>query len=93
MPKLKKPAYLERPPIDWLWAAVLERKAVYGMDLETMAKYCGISYPQMRQYIRKSPWEWPRPVRERLCSVFGIKINLGPEYIKLIEDATWQSMS
>lgn len=60
------------PPIDWLWAAVLERKATYGLDLKQMANIAGVSYPMMRQYINRSPWSWPMAVRDKLCDHFGL---------------------
>ena len=76
MPKVKKK---EPPPIDWLWAVVLERKAASGMTLKEMADLAGVSYPTMRNYSLKSPWDWPRPMRERLCKSFGININVMPQ--------------
>lgn len=67
------------PPIDWLWAAVLERKAAYGLDLKQMATIAGVSYPMMRQYISRSPWSWPMTVRDKLCDHFGLNYKtFGP---------------
>lgn len=60
------------PPIDWLWAAVLERKVVLGYDLRLMARIAGVSYETMRQYIRKSPWDWDDEARDRICKEFCI---------------------
>lgn len=60
------------PPIDWLWAAVLERKVVLGYDLKLMARIAGVSYETMRQYIRKSPWDWDDGARDRICKEFCI---------------------
>ena len=85
LPKQNKPLTRKAPPIDWLWAAVLERKAVYGMDLQELAKVAGVSYTMMRQYIRKSPWEWPRAVRERILSEFNIQVEMGIDCVKLGE--------
>ena len=67
------------PPIDWLWAAVLERKVVLGYDLKLMARIAGVHYDTMRRYIRKSPWEWSPDARARVCKAFGIstKITVG----------------
>lgn len=76
MPKFRVPNYQKTPPIDWLWAAVLERKAVYGLDLNQMAELGGTSYSLMRRYIRRSPWTWPESVRESLCRELGLKVNV-----------------
>lgn len=60
------------PPIDWLRAAVLERQAVLGYDLKQLAVVGGISYDSMRKLIRVSPWDWPAPVREKVCRKLGV---------------------
>ena len=75
MPKVRLSQYAKKtaPPIDWLWAAVLERQIVLGYDLKRMANVAGISYDIMRRYIRKSPWLWPEKVRDDICREFGIE--------------------
>lgn len=81
MPKTRLDAFHKSPdpPIDWLWAAVLERKATYGLDLKQMATIAGVSYPMMRQYINRSPWSWPMAVRDKLCNHFGLNYKtFGP---------------
>ena len=87
MPKTNLARYSPQkaPPVDWLWAAVLERKKVYGYDLKTMAKIAGISYELMRRYFIKSPWDWPRDVRERICKEFGINISFKPDGLSIVE--------
>ena len=85
MPRQNKPLTRKAPPIDWLWAAVLERKAVYGLDLQELAQVAGVSYTMMRQYIRKSPLEWPRVVRERILSEFNLQVEMGIDCVKLGE--------
>lgn len=62
------------PPIDWLWAAVLERKMVLRYDLQQMADIAGVTYATMRRYIGISPWEWSDSARNNICRRFGIKI-------------------
>ena len=62
----------DAPPIDWLWAAVLERKVVLGYDLRMMARIAGVTYDTMRGYIRRSPWEWDSTARENICKEFCI---------------------
>lgn len=87
MGKIKKPWYQQRkaPPIDWLWAAILERKMVYGCDLKEMAVIGGTSYEMMRKYARKSPWDWPRFLRENICKEFGINLSFTPDGVKMDE--------
>jgi len=77
MPKLRKPK-VEPPPIDWLWAAMLERRLAYGLTLKEMAALAKVSYGTMRNYACKSPWDWPRPMRERTCKALGIELNVTP---------------
>ena len=79
MPKTKrKYSTSNAPTIDWLWAAVLERQKVYGYDLKEMAVIAGVEYGHMRQLWRKSPWEWKKEPRDRVCRHFGININVVP---------------
>lgn len=69
----KKPKTIP-PKIDWLWAAVLERKMVFGYDLKDMANIAGVSYEKMRRFINMSPWTWPDNVRETVLQEFGIRV-------------------
>lgn len=73
------------PPIDWLRAAILERQAVLGFDLKKLAAVGGISYDYMRKLIRVSPWDWPSPVREKICKALGVKAIRGVEGMPLQE--------
>lgn len=79
MPKTKLADYIsaqkrrDAPPIDWLWAAILERKMVLKIDLKQMAEIAGVSYETMRRYIGQSPWEWSADARTRVCKGFGLK--------------------
>ncbi len=75
---VKKYQTAQAPPIDWLWAAILERQRVYGMPLTEMAEIAGVTYTSMRNMITKSPWNWRRSARDRLCEYFGISINISP---------------
>lgn len=72
------------PPIDWLWAAVLERKTVLGYDLKQMADIAGVSYDKMRHWIRVSPWKWSDSARNNVCRRFGIKT------VRRVEGAPWE---
>lgn len=78
MPKVRKLGKAEPPPIDWLWAAMLERRMVLGITVKDMAKIAGVSYGTMRNHASKSPWEWSRSMRERMCKEFGITIEVAP---------------
>ena len=66
------------PPVDWLWAIILERQRVYGLTLEEMAKIAGVPYASMRRMICKSPWSWGVEPRNKMCKHFGIDINFVP---------------
>ena len=86
MPKHKKKFNTnEAPPIDWLWGAVLERIRVYGMSLEDLARIAGVEYGNMRQMINRSPWDWKKVYRDRVCSYFGISIYVSPNVDGRIE--------
>lgn len=75
MPKVKLERYAEKeaPPIDWLWAAVLERMRVYHYNLSDLAGFAGVHYDTMRDHIRISPWNWSESEREGVCKALGIK--------------------
>ena len=63
---------MQAPPIDWLWAAILERKMRYHVDLKHLAQVAGVAYDTMRHYITISPWEWTEDARNRVCREFGL---------------------
>ena len=67
------------PPIDWLWAATLERRAALKVSIKDLAKLCNVSYGTMRNYCAESPWEWPRCTREKACKALGIIFTAEPE--------------
>lgn len=76
MPKTRLDAFHKSPdpPVDWLWAAILERKAVRGYDLKHMAQIAGVSYEYMRKLIVKPPHDWPYGALQNICKEFGIKM-------------------
>lgn len=76
----------EAPPIDWLMAAILERKMVYKVDLKQMAEIAGVSYESMRRMITISPWEWSADARTRVCKEFGLKPI---QTVQPAPDETW----
>lgn len=83
--KVKKFDTAQAPPVDWLWASVLERQKVYGMDLKTLAKIAGVEYGSMRKMINRSPWSWRREPRDKVCQFFGIGIQVAPQVDGRIE--------
>lgn len=95
MPKVNylKPKERQSEPVDWLWAAVLERKTRYGMDLKEMAKIGGVTYETMRRLIRESPWAWGEDTRNKICAALDLRPVRSVEFVppRGWED-TWQSM-
>ena len=87
MPKTKLGEAFEQkdPPVDWLWAMVLERQKVKKVDLKKLAEVGECSYPYMRRLINVSPWNWPRGIRERVCEYLGVNIIVTPNGIELEE--------
>lgn len=72
--KLDKFSKREAPPIDWLWAAILERKMANGYDLKKMASIAGVSYDYMRRLINTPTRDWPYGALDNVCKEFGIKM-------------------
>lgn len=73
--KLDKPKY---PPIDWLMAAILERKKVMGLEWNDLADMVGgISGDYLRKLVSsKPPMKWPDDVRNKVCRKLGINIRM-----------------
>lgn len=66
------------PPIDWLLAAMLERRTKKGISMKYLAERVGVSYGTMRKWSFRSPWEWPKWMREAACKELGITITETP---------------
>ena len=76
MPRTKfdKPRY---PPINDLLAAILERKFVANLTWDDLGKAAGIQGTTMRKMAReKPPQEWTPKVRNAVCRLLDIKINI-----------------
>lgn len=73
--KLDKPKY---PPIDWLMAAILERKKVMGLEWGDIANMVGgISAEYLRKLASsKPPMKWPDDIRNKVCRKLGINIRM-----------------
>lgn len=94
MPKYKQKVVVSPPPIDWLWAAILERKVQYGWDMKAMAEAAGTSYGMIRNLMRKSPWDWPKQARENICEAFNLELKFGSGNVKIKEGNTpWGNIS
>ena len=73
-PKLVKPEY---PPIDWLMAAILERKKVMKLEWGDLGECCGMSSSAMRKMAcSKAPEDWPKAIREKVCRKLGIEAKM-----------------
>ena len=71
-----KESKTQYPPIDWLLAAILERKHTLKLDWRDIAFSCGVSYNSMRLLVsRKPPEEWPKDVRDKVCDYLGINVR------------------
>lgn len=72
--KLDKPRY---PPINDLRAAILERKFVANLTWDELGAAAGVKGTTMRKLAReKPPQEWTPKVRNAVCRLLDIKINI-----------------
>ena len=82
MPKVKlaQPKY---PPINWLTAAILERKRVMKLEWNDLADKAGMTGDQLRYLLNsKPPEEWPCDVRNKVLRVLGLSVKLVIEEAK-----------
>lgn len=76
MPRLRNsPRRIEHPPIDWLWAAILERKIILGYDLKQMSEVANVSYGYMRRLINSPTRRWPYGALLHICDALGIEVT------------------
>lgn len=76
MPKTRhdQPKY---PPVDWMLAAVLERKHVLKLDWSDLAAAAGIPNESMRKLAStKVPADWPLDVRKAVFRRLGITVRM-----------------
>ncbi len=77
MPKSKFDRYANPlPPIDWLMAAILERMRVLKLSQKDLAEAAHVHHDTMRNYMQKSPLKWPDDVRDNVCKLLGITIDM-----------------
>lgn len=63
--------------IDWLLAAVLERKTALGYTWDDIANVAKVSGYNMRRYATQiPPREWPESVRKSVFKMLGIRVKL-----------------
>ena len=75
MPRTKfdKPQY---PPIDWVMAAILERKKVRHLEWADLAEKAGTTPDALRTMAnRKHTNDWPPETRRAVCRTLGINIK------------------
>lgn len=76
MPRTRfdKPRY---PPVDWLMAAILERKKVMKLEWKDIADEVGMSPEALRKMVMtKAPAEWTKETRDKILKVLGLRAKL-----------------
>lgn len=79
MPKLRtnRP---KNPPVDWLKAAILERRVSMSVPNEVLCKAAMISEPYLRKLLtQKHTRDWPYDIKECICKELGITIRTQPD--------------
>lgn len=73
MPKSKE------PPINWLMAVMLERKAAKGWTFADLAAKTGYAAGYLSQLFARNPWKWKEEVRGKVCTALGIAHSVQAE--------------
>lgn len=77
MPKSKFDRYAKSlPPIDWFMAAILERMRVLKLNQKDLAEAAHVRHDTMRKYMMRSPLKWPDDVRDNVCKLLGITVDM-----------------
>jgi hypothetical protein len=78
MPRTNFDTYAEEPApqIDWFMAAILERMRVLKLNQKDLADAAHVSHDTMRKYMMRSPLKWPDDVRDNVCKLLGITVDL-----------------
>lgn len=77
MPKCK---YIPKkdPPIDWLMAAILERKDMKNLTFAELAIMTGLSESTVKAlFAKREPLKWTYDARQRVCK--ALEIPMSPE--------------
>lgn len=75
MPKVK---YIPKqdPPIDWLMAAMLERKDLKNMTFSELAIRTGMSESTVKNlFAKREPLKWTYDARQKVCLALEIPMN------------------
>lgn len=78
MPRSIFDTYAEEPapPIDWFMAAILERMRVLHLNQKDLAEAAHVRHDTMRKYMMRSPLKWPDDVRDNVCKLLGITLDI-----------------
>lgn len=73
MPKIE-PKY---PPINYLRAAIYDRKRELHLSWEALGRAVGTSGDALKHLMHNhpDPWDWPKYTRDKVCRVLGIQTN------------------
>lgn len=65
------------PEINWLRAAIIDRKNSLNYTWDDLGDAVGMSGDNLKHLMHNNPdpWEWKRTLRERVCRVLGIEIK------------------
>jgi len=65
------------PEINWLRAAILERKRTLHLSWNQIAEAVGTTGGALRQLMHSTPdpWDWPRYTLKKVCRVLGLEIR------------------
>ena len=65
------------PEINWLRAAIIDRKNSLDYTWDELGEAVGTSGDALKHLIHSQPdpWEWKRTTREKVCHVLGIEIR------------------
>lgn len=76
MPRRTKtePTY---PEINWLRAAILDRKASLHFTWDELGEAVGTTGDNLKHLMRNkpNPWDWSDKTRSTICRVLGIEIR------------------
>lgn len=76
MPKAKFDKPKEVPPIDWMKAAIMERKQALKVTSEELGKAAGVSGDYIRKLITTKHTDyWPQDIRKAVCKLLGITVK------------------
>ena len=65
------------PEINWLRAAIIDRKNSLNFTWDELGDAVGMSGDNLKHLMRNrpDPWEWNKTTREKVCRVLGIEIR------------------